>query len=56
MSHATHAAFQSSPSARHTDIAMTVADIIADVRERGDEAVRNYSEKFDGWSPKSFRL
>jgi sulfopropanediol 3-dehydrogenase len=34
----------------------TVADVIADIRERGDAAVREYSEKFDDWSPPSFRL
>lgn len=34
----------------------TVTEVIADVRERGDAAVREYSEKFDGWSPDSFRL
>ncbi len=34
----------------------TVSTVIADVRERGDEAVRLYSDKFDGWSPASFRL
>ncbi len=34
----------------------TVTKVIADVRERGDAAVREYSEKFDGWSPASFRL
>ena len=34
----------------------TVAQVIADVRERGDAAVRAYSEKFDRWSPPSFRL
>jgi sulfopropanediol 3-dehydrogenase len=34
----------------------TVATVIADVRERGDEAVRTYSEKFDNWSPESFKL
>lgn len=34
----------------------TVASIVSDVRARGDEAVREYSEKFDGWSPASFRL
>ncbi len=33
-----------------------VATVIADVRERGDAAVREYSEKFDNWSPESFRL
>jgi sulfopropanediol 3-dehydrogenase len=33
-----------------------VSAIIADVRERGDVAVREYSEKFDGWSPDQFLL
>ena len=33
-----------------------VAAVIADVAERGDEAVRHHSEKFDGWSPDTFRL
>ena len=30
--------------------------IIADVRARGDQAVRELSDRFDKWSPKSFRL
>jgi sulfopropanediol 3-dehydrogenase len=34
----------------------TVAGVIADIRERGDEAVREYSAKFDNWSPEGFRL
>jgi sulfopropanediol 3-dehydrogenase len=33
-----------------------VAGIIADVKKRGDEAVRELSAKFDGWAPASFRL
>lgn len=33
-----------------------VAGVIADVRAEGDAAVRRYSEKFDQWSPESFRL
>jgi sulfopropanediol 3-dehydrogenase len=37
-------------------VARTVTDILDDVRERGDDAVRQYSEKFDNWSPESFRL
>ncbi|MEU6602956.1 histidinol dehydrogenase [Streptomyces flaveolus] len=37
-------------------VATTVASVIADVRERGDAAVREYSQKFDGWSPTEFRL
>jgi sulfopropanediol 3-dehydrogenase len=34
----------------------TVERIVADVRERGDAAVRAYSATFDAWSPESFRL
>src|SRR6202158_2026285 len=34
----------------------TVEAIIADIRARGDAAVRELSERFDKWSPASFRL
>jgi sulfopropanediol 3-dehydrogenase len=34
----------------------TVTSIIDDIRQRGDAAVRAYSEKFDKWSPDSFSL
>src|SRR5437588_4002103 len=34
----------------------TVEAIIADVRARGDAAVRELSARFDKWSPASFRL
>ncbi|HZA05517.1 MAG TPA: histidinol dehydrogenase [Propionibacteriaceae bacterium] len=34
----------------------TVTEVIAEVRRRGDAAVREYSEKFDRWSPDSFQL
>jgi sulfopropanediol 3-dehydrogenase len=40
---------------RH-DVAERVAQIIADVRTRGDAAVRDYSGQFDSWTPESFRL
>src|ERR1700704_3772612 len=33
-----------------------VEAIIADVQKRGDVAVREFSERFDKWSPPSFRL
>src|SRR5690349_11487558 len=42
--------------ARLSGVRQTVTDVIADIRQRGDAAVREYSEKFDGWSPDSFRL
>jgi sulfopropanediol 3-dehydrogenase len=38
------------------DVREAVAGIIADVRARGDVAVREYSERFDRWSPPAFRL
>ena len=38
------------------DVAERVRDIIADIRENGDDAVRRYAEKFDNWSPPSYRL
>jgi sulfopropanediol 3-dehydrogenase len=34
----------------------TVTDVIADIRERADAAVREYSQRFDSWSPADFRL
>jgi sulfopropanediol 3-dehydrogenase len=42
----------------NADIAvrMTVESIVADVKTRGDSAVRKLSEQFDKWSPKEFRL
>jgi sulfopropanediol 3-dehydrogenase len=42
--------------ARLAGVPETVRGVIADVRARGDAAVREYSERFDGWSPASFRL
>ena len=37
-------------------VRQTVEQIIADVKLRGDASVRELSEKFDRWSPPSFRL
>lgn len=34
----------------------TVRQVIADVRERGDAAVRMYSEKWDGFAPENLRV
>lgn len=45
-----------SESIRLAGVRDTVLQVIADVRERGDAAVREYSEKFDNWSPENFRL
>ena len=37
-------------------VSETVRSVIADIRSRGDAAVREYSERFDRWSPESFLL
>ena len=34
----------------------TVEEILADIENRGDAAVRDLSGRFDNWSPESFRL
>ena len=34
----------------------TVENILEDIKARGDEALRDYSTKFDSWSPERFRL
>ena len=38
------------------DVPGIVTGVIDDIRTRGDAAVRRYSEKFDKWSPPSFKL
>ena len=38
------------------DVQRTVEAILDDIERRGDDAVRELSEKFDRWSPASFRL
>ncbi len=38
------------------EVADRVRGIIADIRTRGDAAVREYSATFDRWEPESFRL
>jgi len=46
----------SGASVSRADVADVVTTVIADIRSRGDEAVREYSEKFDKWSPENFKL
>ncbi|KAJ5443438.1 uncharacterized protein N7458_007310 [Penicillium daleae] len=38
------------------DTSAIVRGVINDIRANGDRAVRTYSEKFDKWSPESFKL
>lgn len=40
----------------NAQVRATVEGILADIESRGDAAVRDYSAKFDKWSPESFRL
>jgi sulfopropanediol 3-dehydrogenase len=37
-------------------IRATVEDILKEIETGGDAAMRRYSERFDGWSPASFKL
>jgi len=37
-------------------VQQVVAGILDDIRRRGDEAVREFSIKFDNWNPSSFKL
>jgi histidinol dehydrogenase len=43
-------------AAQDPKVQTTVRKILADVRKRGDAAVRDYTRKFDGVSPKDFAL
>ena len=38
------------------EIRETVSTILSDVEQNGAAAVRKYSERFDDWSPESFRV
>jgi sulfopropanediol 3-dehydrogenase len=40
----------------NAQVRATVEGILSDIESRGDAAVREYSAKFDKWSPESFRL
>jgi histidinol dehydrogenase len=49
------------PSTNHDnttpiDVSAIVKDVIDTIRAEGDAAVRKYSEKFDKWSPQTFKL
>lgn len=43
-------------TASRSDVREKVGTVIADIRSRGDQAVREYSAHFDKWEPESFRL
>lgn len=46
----------SSAPSSSADVPAIVRGVIDDIRRDGDAAVRKYSEKFDKWSPQSFKL
>ena len=43
-------------AAADVKVRATVEGILADIEKRGDDAVREYSRKFDQWDPESFVL
>ena len=43
-------------SERDARVQSAVESILSDIGDSGDEAVRRYSQQFDGWSPDSFCL
>ena len=43
-------------SAADAKVRQTVETILADITARGDDAVKEYSKKFDNWDPKEFTL
>jgi sulfopropanediol 3-dehydrogenase len=47
---------QEEVSANDLKVSQIVSEALQDVETRGDQAVRELSDKFDKWSPKSFRL
>lgn len=47
---------KASAAAANDKVRQTVTEVIADIRQRGDAAVREDSERFDNWSPESFAL
>jgi sulfopropanediol 3-dehydrogenase len=44
------------PGGRDPKVQAIVEGVIADIRSRGDAAVREYSDRFDHWTPESFKL
>tara|TARA_Y100000590_G_scaffold361379_1_gene418014 strand:+ start:404 stop:1681 length:1278 start_codon:yes stop_codon:yes gene_type:complete len=42
--------------AEDENIRNIVREIIVDIKKKGDAAVRDYSKKFDNWSPQKFKL
>ena len=43
-------------TAASADVSKAVRKVLADISDRGIEAVRHYSQKFDEWNPSSFQV
>ena len=54
--HLKHRIGEAETKAAEAKVRETVEGILADIEARGEDAVRALSEKYDGWSPDSFRL
>ena len=54
MAHHLKRAAAAPPAAAGEEVRRTVAELLADVERRGDEAVRDWSLRLDGWAPDSF--
>jgi sulfopropanediol 3-dehydrogenase len=51
LKHGNHRLFE-----QDRETARVVSEMLLDLEKRGMDAVRSYSERFDGWSPPSFEL
>ncbi|KAH6064005.1 histidinol dehydrogenase [Parastagonospora nodorum] len=49
-------AAENSTNTLSLEVGSIVKEVIDDIRQNGDDAVRKYSEKFDKWSRQSFKL
>ena len=47
---------QARPAEDLSQVRETVRQIIEKVKQEGEDAVRHYSEAFDQWAPKSFKI
>jgi sulfopropanediol 3-dehydrogenase len=54
MAHHLKRAAPAPPAAAGGEVRQTVAELLADVERRGEEAVRDWSLRLDGWAPDSF--
>ncbi|MBW3695337.1 histidinol dehydrogenase [Vibrio sp. T187] len=51
-----HGITEEASASNDVQVRQTVENILSNIKTKGDEAVRELSEKFDNWSPEQFRL